>query len=198
MSPARWGCWRHRRNGLAAKSWAARLAGSSPPPPPFRQGRGSEQSCLRSTQNVFPTTVFSASPPGLSPPPISLAELCLFRRVTAWGVSERRSASEAWAPWEVTAARLPGRWLVCPPSSAKARAGPAGHSGRRRGRTVPFNQLGHPVAGAATRFIDKEKRVWSEWGNLLRRGWGGWKVLREGPPAGTPTPHSGDARSPRW
>lgn len=63
---------------------------------------------------------------------------------------------------------------------------------------MPFNQLGHPVAGAATRFIDKEKRVWSEWGNLLRRGWGGWKVLREGPPAGTPTPHRGDARSPRW
>lgn len=201
MSPAHWGCWRHRRNGLAAKSWAARLAGSSPPPPPFRQGRGSEQSRLRSTQDVFPTTVFSASPPGLSPPPISLAELCLFRRVTAWGISERRSASEAWAPWESLQLSCLGDGSFAHRPLLKQGPGPRGTVAGGVGVLCPSTSPATPWLELPPVSLTRKKGFGAS-GETCSDGGGGagksfGRVPLQGPPPlteGTPGHHVGDTQ----
>lgn len=66
---------------------------------------------------------------------------------------------------------------------------------------MPFNQLGHPVAGAATRFIDKEKGFGAS-GETCSDGGGGagksfGRVPLQGPPPlteGTPGHHVGDTQ----
>lgn len=174
-----------------------------PPRRPLRFGKAVAQNRVACAplRTCFPPQCSVRAPPGLSPPPISLAELCLFRRVTAWGVSERRSASEAWAPWESLQLGCLGDGSFAHRPLLKQGPGPRGTVAGGVGVLCPSTSSATPWLELPPVSLTRKKGFGAS-GETCSDGGGGTgksfgRVPLQGPPPlteGTPGHHVGDTQ----